>query len=199
MRRPVAGIVLAAGRARRFGAQKLLAPFGGGTVVRSVVERLIESNVTRIVVVTGERAEELRGALAGLNVEWATNPDPGRGMSSSIVAGLVPVSLSVEAVVIALGDQPTIDAAVVNRMIEVWQSGQRPVVAPRYRGKRGNPVLFDRSLFDELRLLEGDRGARDLLEAHPGRIGVVDVDSPMPLDVDTPGDYDTLLRSYRSH
>jgi molybdenum cofactor cytidylyltransferase len=191
----VAAIVLAAGRARRFGAQKLLAPFGGGTVLRSVVERLRASNVTRIVVVTGDRADELRAALAGLDVEWAANPNPARGMSSSIVAGLGAVRGASEAALIALGDQPTIDTSVVDRMIDLWQSGNRPVVAPRC--KRGNPVLFDRALFEELQQLEGDRGARDFLEAHAAHVGVVDVDALPPLDVDTPGDYDTLLRATR--
>ena len=199
MRRQVAAIVLAAGRARRFGAQKLLAPFGGATVLRSVIERLRASNVTRVVVVTGPRAEELRATLAGLDVEWATNPDPSRGMSSSIVAGLAVARAAAEAVVIALGDQPMIEPTVVDRMIDLWQQGTRPVVAPRYRGKRGNPVLFDRALFEELLRLQGDRGARDFLEAHAANIGVVDVDAAAPLDVDTPGDYDLLLRSQRSH
>jgi molybdenum cofactor cytidylyltransferase len=196
-RHAAAAIVLAAGRARRFGAQKLLAPFGGSTVLRCVVERLRASRIGRVVVVTGERAGDLRTALMGVDVEWADNADPSRGMSSSIVAGLEVVGKDAAAVLIALGDQPTIDASVIDQMIDAWHAGERPVVAPRYRGKRGNPVLFDRSLFEELRALQGDRGARDLLDAHPARVGVVDVDAPAPLDIDTAADYDVLLRAHR--
>jgi molybdenum cofactor cytidylyltransferase len=196
----VVGMVLAAGRARRFGAQKLLAPFGGSTVLRCAVERLRASSLERVIVVTGARATDLRGALHGLDVDWAENADSARGMSSSIVAGLDAVAAETTgAVLIALGDQPTIETAVIDRLVETWDrgGGDRPVVAPRYRGKRGNPVLFDRSLFPQLRALEGDRGARDLLDAHPALVGVVDVDAPAPLDIDTAADYDTLLRAHR--
>jgi molybdenum cofactor cytidylyltransferase len=197
--RTVVAIVLAAGRARRFGAQKLLAPYGGSTVLRCVVERLRAARVPRVVVVAGERAGDLRAALSGLDVDWAENADPARGMASSIVAGLDVVADEAGAVLVALGDQPTIESAVVDRLLEVWWrgTGERPVIAPRYRGKRGNPVLFDRSLFGRLRELEGDRGARDLLDAHPALVNVVDVDAPAPLDIDTAADYDTLLRSHR--
>lgn len=192
--RPVAAIVLAAGQARRFGAQKLLAPFGASTVVRTVVDTVRASGVEYVVVVTGPAPEAFRSALAGVPVTWAVNANPAQGMSSSLVAGLAVVPPDAGAVLVVLGDQPTVNPDVIECLIGEWREGRGPIVAPRYRGLRGNPVLFDRSLFDALKTLEGDRGARDLIGADPGLVTHVEVAEPAPLDVDTPADYDELLR-----
>jgi molybdenum cofactor cytidylyltransferase len=192
--KPVAAVVLAAGLARRFGAQKLLAPFGESTVIRTVVETLRSSGVEYVIAVVGLGADAMRTALAGLPVTWAVNPEPGRGMSSSIVCGLSVLPPDAGALLVVLGDQPTISPAVIDRLIAEWRGGHGPIVAPRYRGMRGNPVLFDRSLLESLRALEGDRGARDLLVAEPGLVMHVDLPDSLPLDVDTPADYDELLR-----
>lgn len=199
-RRPaqVAAIVLAAGRARRFGAQKLVAPFGEATVIRQVVQRVGRAGVSQVTVVVGPEADPIRAALAGLDVQWATNLAPERGMSSSITAGIEALPPNVDAALVALGDQPTVLPDVLDGLMQAWSDGRGAMIAPRYRGRRGNPVLFDRALFDDLRALVGDRGARDFIEAHPERVHVIDVDAPMPMDIDTPGDYDALLRSYRT-
>jgi molybdenum cofactor cytidylyltransferase len=104
----------------------------------------------------------------------------------------------VEAVLIVLGDQPTIESNVFDRLVDAWTRGGRPIVAPRYSGRRGNPVLFDRTFFDELRALDGDRGARDLIDAQLAQLEVIEVPDVSPLDVDTPADYDALLRQRRA-
>lgn len=192
--RPVAAVVLAAGLARRFGAQKLLAPFGGSTVIRAVVDTLRGSAVEQLVVVVGPGAEAIRVAIGGHPVTWAENSTPERGMSSSITAGLAALAPNVGAALVVLGDQPTLSAPVVDRLVAAWRTGAGPIVAPRYRGLRGNPVLFDRALFALLGALEGDRGARDVIAADPGLVSLVDVAEPPPLDLDTPADYDELLR-----
>lgn len=192
--RAVAAVVLAAGRARRFGAQKLLVPYGASTVIRTVVETVRAGAVDYVVVVTGAAGEAIRSALGGLSVAWAENPAPERGMSSSVAAGMAALPPNVGAVLVVLGDQPTVSAPVVDRLVATWRGGGGPIVAPRYRGVRGNPVLFDHSLFALLGTLNGDRGARDLLAAQPEQVTMVDIAEPPPLDVDTPADYDELLR-----
>jgi molybdenum cofactor cytidylyltransferase len=193
----VAAIVLAAGRARRFGAQKLVAPFGNSTVIRCVVERVRSAAIDRVTVVVGEGADQIRAALSGLDVAWAVNPNSSRGMSTSIAAGIAALSGEVDAAIVVLGDQPTVDHSVLTRLVETWHERGSAIVAPRYRGRRGNPVLFDRALFADLRSLEGDRGARDFIDANPAQLAVVDVEGTAPLDVDTPADYDALLREQR--
>jgi CTP:molybdopterin cytidylyltransferase MocA/NifU-like protein involved in Fe-S cluster formation len=195
--RPVAAIVLAAGRARRFGAQKLLAPFGASTVVRTVVDTIRSVGVDFLVVVGGPGGEAVRAAVGGPPVLWAENAEPDRGLSSSIATGLAALPPNVGAVLMVLADQPTVSVQVVERVVAAWREGGGPVVAPRYRGLRGNPVLFDAALFESLGSLAGEHGARDFIAADPARVTMVDVAEPPPMDIDTPSDYDELLKRNR--
>lgn len=196
--RPVAAIVLAAGKARRFGAQKLLAPFGASTVVRSVVEAVRAAGVDYLVVVGGPGCEGVRAAVSAPSVLWVENPEPDRGLSSSVATGVAALPPNVGAVLVVLGDQPTVSATVIGRVMAAWREGSGPVVAPRYRGLRGNPVLFDAVMFGALSRLSGEHGARELIASDPTRVTMVDVTEPPPMDIDTPGDYDELLRRART-
>ena len=196
--RPVAAIVLAAGKARRFGAQKLLAPFGTSTVVRTVVDTIRAAGLDYVVVVGGPGGEAVRAAVGGPPVVWIENPEPDRGLSSSVVTGLAALPPNVGAALVVLGDQPTVSVQVVERVVSAWRLGGGPVVAPLYRGLRGNPVLFDSMMFEALGALVGEHGARDLIASDPSRVTMVDVAEPPPMDIDTPGDYDELLRRTRS-
>lgn len=193
--RPVAAVVLAAGQARRFGAQKLVAPFGSSTVIRTVVDTLAGCAIDYLMVVVGPTADAIRGALAGAPVSWAVNENPASGMSSSIVTGVNALPPNVGAALIVLGDQPTLSPAVVNHLVATWRAGSTPIVAPSYRGERGNPVLFDRMIFAQLSTLTGDRGARELIRANPMQVALVEVAEAAPMDLDTPADYHDLLRS----
>jgi molybdenum cofactor cytidylyltransferase len=195
--RPVAAIVLAAGRATRFGAQKLLAPYGRSTVVRTVVDTVRSAGVDFTVVVGGPGGEAVRAAV-GQPLIWAENTQPERGMSSSVATGVAALPPNVGAALIVLGDQPTVSQPVVDRVLAAWRDGGGPVVAPRYRGIRGNPVLFDASMFAALCTLEGEHGARDLIAADPSRVTMVEVQEPPPMDIDTPTDYEELLRRMRA-
>jgi molybdenum cofactor cytidylyltransferase len=191
--RPVAAVVLAAGQARRFGAQKLVAPLGATTVIGAVVDAVRASGVDYVVGVTGPSGGAVRSAVAG-TVTWAENPDPARGMSSSVAAGIAVLPPNVGALLVVLGDQPTVSPGVVRRLIEAWRLGGGPIVAPSYRGVRGNPVLFDRSMFAVRAAREGEGGARDLIASDPSRVALVEVSEAPPMDVDTPSDYGELLR-----
>jgi molybdenum cofactor cytidylyltransferase len=195
--RPVAAIVLAAGRARRFGAQKLLAPYGTSTVVGTVVDTMRTAGVDYVVVVGSPGGEAVRAAVGGQGVVWAENGEPDRGLSSSVATGLAAMPPNVGAALMVLGDQPTVSLQVIERVVSAWREGGGPVVAPRYRGLRGNPVLFDSALFATLGALEGEHGARDFIASDPSRVTMVDVPEPPPMDIDTPSDYDELLRRTR--
>ncbi len=195
--RPVAAIILAAGKARRFGAQKLLAPFGASTVVRSVVDTLRAAGVEYLVVVGGPGGEAVRAAVGGPSVVWAENPEPDRGLSSSVATGVAVLPPNVGAALMVLGDQPTVSVRVVTQVVTAWRAGAGPIVAPRYRGLRGNPVLFDSTMFAVLGALEGEHGARDLIATDPQQVTMVDVSEPPPMDIDTPSDYDELLKRQR--
>src|SRR6185312_7568989 len=186
----IAAVVLAAGASRRFadgrGVQKLVAPAAGKPVVRWTVERLLAARIDEVVVVTGHERDAVRAALANLRVRIVDNPHFSRGIAA--------LPAAVTGAIIALGDQPTVSTAVIDKLVDAWHERRMPIVAPLYRGVRGNPVLFAASLFAELRAVGGDHGARDLISRSPDRVTLVDVDADMPLDVDDRGSLDAVVR-----
>ena len=187
-----AAIVLAAGLSRRMGRPKLLLEFKGRPVIRHAVERVIAAGLHPVLVVTGAEHDALARALAGLEVQLAVNPTPESGQGSSVGVGVSALPAGTDAVLIALGDQPGVPAEVIPALIEALKQPGKAIAAPRYADGLGNPVLFGSSVFQELLALGGDRGARSVIERDPSRLAVVEVASPMPRDIDTPEDYETL-------
>ena len=187
----IAGLLLAAGGARRFGSQKLLAPLNGAPIVVRSAEALA-AETDELWVVVGAEAGAVRRALAGLSVSVVENEQWERGLSSSLAAGIRALPPEVDAIVIGLGDQPSLDRAVIREVIATWREKGRPIVTARYRGMRGHPVLLDRSVFDEASSVTGDVGARDLIVREPSRVAFVEVDADPPRDVDTREDLSAL-------
>ena len=188
----IAGVLLAAGLSRRMGQAKLLLPLGGRPVLRHSAERLLAAGLAPVIVVTGEEQGSAAAALAGLAVELVANPNAAAGQSTSVRAGIVALPPGAEAALIALGDQPFLPEDVIPRLCDALRSMNKPIAAPRYRDGIGNPVLFGAAVFPELLALDGDRGARSVVERDLGRVALVDFDLPMPQDLDTPEDYDRL-------
>jgi len=199
----IAGVVLAAGASRRFdagdGLQKLVAAAAGKPVVRWTVERVLASRVDDVVVVTGHARHAVRAALAGLDVRLVDNPHFASGLGASLEAGIGALPPATTGAVVALGDQPTVSTAVIDALIAAWHERRMPVVAPLYRGVRGNPVLFAASLFAELRAVAGDQGAREIIMRSPERVTLVEVDADMPLDVDDRASLDAVERFLAAH
>jgi molybdenum cofactor cytidylyltransferase len=84
-----------------------------------------------------------------------------------------------------------VDEGIINRLILAFQKTEKPIVSPLYNGKKGAPVIFKRRLFDELNLIQGDRGGRDLLETYP--VEYVNIEIPLAaMDVDTPEEFEKL-------
>lgn len=180
----IAGLLLAAGRSRRFGADKLCAKLDGKAVIRWSVAALTPLDAIYVVIPPG--ADALMQALARLDVRFVVNLGRDEGMASSIRAGISALPPDVTAVVIALADQPRGSAAVTRALVERWRSGDVDAVAPTYLDGRGHPVLFGCTCFPALLALRGDVGARDVLEQLGARAGSVRVPGAMPADVDTP-------------
>jgi molybdenum cofactor cytidylyltransferase len=186
----VTGIVLAAGTSSRLGRPKQLLDLAGRPVLQHVVETLHSARVDEIVVVLGHRAEEIATAMPlSDRVRLATNPDFASGQSTSLRAGLLAAGDRSQAAVILLGDQPGMRAEAVTAVIEAWGSGRGPAVQATYRGVPGHPVLFDRSVWADLEVAEGDEGARGLLASHPQWRALVEVGGSPPLDIDNEEDY----------
>ena len=180
----IAGLLLAAGRSRRFGADKLCAKLDGKAVVRWSMAVLSPLDAVYVVIPPG--ADAVTQALSRLDVRFVVNLGRDEGMASSIRAGIAALPADVAAVVIALGDQPRGSPAVTRALVDRWHGGDVSAVAPSYLDGRGHPVLFGRACFPALLALRGDVGARGVLDELGARAATIEVPAAMPADVDTP-------------
>jgi molybdenum cofactor cytidylyltransferase len=183
----IGGLLLAAGGARRFGSQKLVAVFRGTPVVRHAAEAL-RGETDDLVIVVGSESAAVRRAVDDMHARIVENDEWALGLSTSIRRGIEAFGDDTEAIVLAVGDQPQLDPGTIRRVIDRWRSSGKPIVSASYRGVRAHPVLFARRKFDALRRLEGDAGARLLIERSGDDVSYVEIDDPMPSDVDTPDD-----------
>ncbi|TPK74207.1 molybdopterin-binding/glycosyltransferase family 2 protein [Mesorhizobium sp. B2-4-17] len=178
-------VLLAAGRSSRMGGpNKLLALFDGQPLVRRTAERALASKASGTIIVTGHQRERVRAALSGLDVTFADNPDFADGLSTSLRAGIAYLPHDMAGAMIVLGDMPGVAPEDLDRLIDAFRkAGGNSVVRASHGGKRGNPVLLPRSLFPAIAHLEGDTGARHLVEAE----GLIDVEigEGASVDVDT--------------
>jgi molybdenum cofactor cytidylyltransferase len=169
------------------GANKLLAELDGVPIVARAVDALLATRARPLVVVTGFEAARVRAALAGRPLEFVHNPEPAAGLSGSLRAGIAALP-DVDAAVVCLADMPWVRPAHVEALIAACEaSPARPICAPSFEGRRGNPVLWPARHFAALAALRGDSGARALLEAHAAELCSVPVaDAGVTRDVDTP-------------
>ncbi len=195
----VAALLLAAGSSSRMGRPKALSRLGGKPLLAHSLDTLRASPVREIVVVLGSDAESIRKGVALAGTRVVLNAEFAEGMSSSIRAGLHAASGRADAFLIVLGDQPLVTAATIAGIIARYQTTHGPAIVPTFRGRRGNPVLFDRSLLPEMQAIRGDIGCRVVLSAHAAEVVEFAVDDPgILLDVDTPKDLEALDEALRA-
>ena len=190
----VAGVLLAAGRGTRFGGGKLVASLDGEPLVRHAAAMLARAGVRELVVVVGPAGEAVEAALsevlecgprASVRARVVRVP-AAHGLGTSVATGIAALGPEVEAALVALADQPRVPDEVPRALLAAWRGTGAPIVAPRYQGGvRGNPVLFDADIFRELARLDGDEGARPVIQRNADRVRLVDFDIAMPRDVDT--------------
>jgi molybdenum cofactor cytidylyltransferase len=196
----IAALVLAAGQSRRMGRiNKLLTEIEGRPMVARVVDNVLASAARPVAVVTGHQADKVRAALAGREVRFVDNPDYAEGLSGSLKHGLEALGGDVDGVLVCLGDMPRIEPGHLDKLIAAFDPSKgRSICVPTRNGKRGNPVLWGRDFFAEMKQVAGDVGARHLIGEHTEALHEVDIDDDaIFVDVDTPEAL-TALRSGKS-
>ena len=187
----IAAVVLAAGMSTRMGRPKQTMPLEGEPMLGRVLEVLRQTRVDQTVVVLGPRAGQVQKQVKMTKEKVVINPDPLKGMSESLKLGIRSVEGKADAVLVVLADQPFLMAKTVDRMIEAYHESHALVVVPVYHRQRGNPVLFDRSLYPQIMKIEGDVGAKAVVEENEDKMVAVEVDDEGVLtDLDTPLDYE---------
>lgn len=190
----VAAIILAAGGSTRIGQPKLLLDWHGQPLIRWVARLALHTGCTPVFVVTGANAAEVRGALDGLPLIFTHNPDWQNGQSSSVKAGVNALPQSVDAAMVFLGDQPHIPTRVPQELMRVYLSEDvtEEILIPAHEGNRANPVLLTKRIFEPLKALRGDAGARTIFSQHTIRL--IPFNEPdLLLDIDSPTDYQRLI------
>lgn len=192
-------VVLAAGASTRMGEPKQLLRLDGRTLLRRTVDTLLASPAWPVVVVLGAHFESIRPEVARLPVLIAENREWTEGLASSIRTGvkvLEEFSLSLEAALLVLCDQPNLSPEAITRLVEAHHRTGKSIVAAGYGEHPGPPALFARSHFPELMELRGAGGARPLLARHAELLATVDLPE-LAADLDTAEDYQKFLEAIR--
>jgi molybdenum cofactor cytidylyltransferase len=190
-----AAVVLAAGRATRFGSAKLLASLGDRPLLQRVLDTVAGARLGEVAVVLGEGAEQIEAAIVWRGERRVHNPHPEDGLSSSLRVGLAAVSPAMEAAFVVLGDQPLVRPDVLAALMAAAPPSDHVAVVPDYAdGGGANPVLLRRPGFALIDGLVGDRGLGPLLGAMPERVTIVPVSGSNP-DVDTRADLARLVEA----
>lgn len=186
----ITAIIPAAGLSRRMGTNKLLLPFAGQTIIAHVVQQLRASRIDQIFLVTRHDSSALCAALQNQPVTYITNPLPDGDMLSSIRAALAQISPDTTALLLALADQPSITADLVDQLIAAFDADSRAIVVPTFNSRRGHPILFSARFRDEIMTSFDGTGLRGLLQAHADQIRELPVSHSSILhDIDFPEDY----------
>lgn len=195
MKPRIATVILAAGSSSRMGQPKQLLQYEGKPLLRRAAETALASECEHAIVVLGASAAQLRSSLEDLPVAIVENARWCEGMGASIQAGVHAASAGdFDAVILMLADQPLITSRNLDRLVLAHLTSGRPVIASRYAGTVGVPVLFSREYFPALSALTPSQGCKGLILEHSAR--AVWLDCPEAgFDVDTRDDYLRLCRA----
>jgi molybdenum cofactor cytidylyltransferase len=188
-------IILAAGNSSRLGRPKQLLPYHNNSLLRNAVEQSRMIPQSTVLVVTGASRETIESELDSEQVMIRYNADWQTGMASSIKTGVSELMLrypTLDALVIAVCDQPFLDAGIMNALIAAYTTTDKNIIASAYNDTFGTPVLFSEKYFGALQTLEGQEGAKKIILNHDGDITSVSFPKG-GIDIDTDEDYSNLL------
>lgn len=187
----ITAIVMASGLSRRLGQDKLKLKLGDKSLFEVTIERLAKSQVDEIIVVYRDKFICEVAKSYGLKV--VKNNRAELGQSESIKLGIMASNENTNGYMFVVSDQPYMSVDTVNAILEIYKSDMSRIVLPISNGRRGNPVIFPKTLKQELLELEGDSGGKKVIEKNIDRVVMVEVLSEELRDIDTKEDLKILL------
>lgn len=188
-------IILAAGESKRMGSPKQLLQIEGKSLIHRTAEIALATDCYPVVMVIGANKPTIAPEIVDLPLTIIDNPMWHEGMSSSVKMGLAGVYMTykeIEAVIILVCDQPYLSVSLLERMVEIYNTKKPRLIACRYEEQLGVPALFDRTLFEELLDLKGDKGAKPVLMKHLEEAHILHFEAGS-IDLDTPDEYQAFL------
>tara|TARA_Y100000590_G_scaffold467330_1_gene645860 strand:+ start:899 stop:1480 length:582 start_codon:yes stop_codon:yes gene_type:complete len=189
----ISSILLAAGQSKRMlGENKLIKDVKGIPLIKCALNNILKSNVNEIIIILGYQNETIEKLIDKTSrVKFVFNSNYKEGISSSIKKGIKNLSEKNEAFFISLGDMPSINYNTYNQLIKY--SKDKKVIVPLFKGQKGNPVLFPKSFEKKLLSIEGDSGAKKMLEINKKEVLNLEIDDPGIIkDLDVPSDFNSL-------
>ncbi len=190
----ISAIVLAAGSSSRMGPiNKLLLPhLGQKSIIRSVVERILRSDVKEVIIVLGHQAERVKEDLSELNIRFVTNPHFTSGMTSSIQCGAAAAGPDTSGILICLGDMPLLTPEDYRR-VTAAVTGERQIISPVYEGQKGHPVFFSHHFIPDILAHNEPEGCKSIVTRNKVVLDrVISPNAHILQDIDRPEDYDKL-------
>ncbi|HJZ74651.1 MAG TPA: nucleotidyltransferase family protein [Vicinamibacterales bacterium] len=192
----VAGVVLAAGTSTRMGQNKLLMELDGESLVRRAVERAARAGFDPLIVVLGHEADRVRRALEGLDYQPVVNSDYERGVNSSLRVGIQAASASnARAAVVVLADMPFVTTAMLETLVSKYRRSDAPLVISDYEGVNAPPMLYDRALFGELAMSEGQGCGKHVVKTHRHEAETASWPVDALTDLDAPEDFQRVANT----
>jgi len=187
----IVAVVLSGGESRRMGRPKALLPIGDVSFLERIVKSLQAAEVDKIMVVLGHNAAEIEAKIRRLPVTIVINPNYAQGQLSSLFAALRALSAEkIDGILVHLVDHPFVNSDLVKRMIDSFYQSKKLIVVPKYKGRRGHPVIFSSRLFTEILSAPLDQGAKSVVHAHAAETLEIETDDKgITFDIDTPEDY----------
>jgi molybdenum cofactor cytidylyltransferase len=192
-----AGIILAGGSSTRFGHPKQLLKLKGKYLLEHVLNAALKSKLNCLILVLGHEhqniLQKLGACIRHSRLRVVINHRYLEGQSRSLQAGLLKIREAYASVMFLLGDQPMLEYSTIDNMLDRFRYSDKDICVPVCKGKRGNPTIFNRTMYDQLMTIEGDIGARDIIQANPQRVLYVEMEDPLCFfDIDSQKDFEDL-------
>lgn len=189
-------LIIAAGESKRMGSPKQLLKYQGETLINKIIKLVNDTLSFPIHVVLGANAEIIQSQLPSISLNVIINNDWKEGMASSIRVGLAAAltgNPALEGVLMLVCDQPYINANTLKSLLELQKENDTPMAAAYYNNVLGTPALFHKIIFDDLLSLQGDMGAKRIIQSRPTEVVKLHFEKGL-LDIDTKEDYQQLLK-----